>query len=565
MRKNVLALSIAAMIGGLGFAGAASAGVIVGTGASPTAAVLGATNATSFAVSQGGVGHQLIVPYFTTQAGNMSVVHIVNTDTANGKALKVRFRGASNSDDIMDLQVLLSPGDVWTASVAQGSDGISTLTTYDNTCTYPKLSKGVAQPFVTSRLNPNLTAAQIAENTREGYVEIFNMADIPNAKVYGATTNANSALFTTIKHVATTETPACDSAVLDATLLTNYTTEATAAAAGFATPTGGLLGDWYIINTGNTTVFSGSDTALTANGRGRFVFHPQLANGVTNPEFFTADPALASAAKAVTVKTSVGGGTATTAAVISAAFYDLPDLSTPYLANGGYAGAAAFDGNGSPSNLVAARQQAAKLTGQLAVSSITNEYARDPSIAAQTDWVFSMPTRRYSVALDYSTTTNGVSTPTPVYSYVGANADGGDATPATTAAQYFSKDNTKVVSGQICVNADGQSFWSREESVASASAVFSPSQLTTYRFCGETSVLSFSTTSPLGANLARQTTTAGYTNGWGVVTTSNTTGGAALGLPILGSSFIKLSNTAVTPNVNYGLTLPHRFVSATVN
>ena len=558
MRKNVLALGIAAMLGGLGFAGAASAGVIAGT-STPTATTLGASNASSFTVSQGGVGHQLIVPYFTTQSGNMSVVHIVNTDTANGKALKVRFRGASNSDDIMDLQVLLSPGDVWTASVAQGSDGISTLTTYDNTCTYPKLSKGVAQPFVTSRLNPNLTTAQIAENTREGYVEIFNMADIPSAAVYtvGSTTNTKSALYNTIKHVATTETPACDSTVLDATLLTNYTVEASAAAVGFAAPTGGLLGDWYIINTGNTTVFSGSDTALTAvnagaSARGNFVFHPQLASAVASPELFTADPALASATKAVTAKTSLGAGTATAAAVISAAYYDLPDLSTPYLTTT------------TTGDLTGPRKQAATLTGQLAVASITNEYARDPSIAAQTDWVFSMPTRRYSVALDYSTTTNGVSTPTPVYSYVGAGNDGGTTTiPAAAPSQYFSKDNTKVVSGQICVNADGQSFWSREESVASAAAVFSPSQLTTYRFCGETSVLSFSTTSPLGANLARQTTTSGYTNGWGVVTTNNATGTAAqLGLPILGSSFIKLSNTAVTPNVNYGLTLPHRFVSA---
>lgn len=39
MKKNVLALSIAAMIGGLGFAGAASAVVLNGT-ATPTATTL---------------------------------------------------------------------------------------------------------------------------------------------------------------------------------------------------------------------------------------------------------------------------------------------------------------------------------------------------------------------------------------------------------------------------------------------------------------------------------------------------------------------------------------------
>ncbi|RAR52941.1 UNVERIFIED_CONTAM: hypothetical protein C7454_11022 [Acidovorax defluvii] len=72
MKKNVLALSIAAMIGGLGFVGAASASVIVGTGgAAVSAATVGAPavngrmltpNITGFQLSEGGVGHALIVP-----------------------------------------------------------------------------------------------------------------------------------------------------------------------------------------------------------------------------------------------------------------------------------------------------------------------------------------------------------------------------------------------------------------------------------------------------------------------------------------------------------------------
>ncbi|NOJ99658.1 cell surface protein, partial [Corallococcus coralloides] len=108
MKKNVLALIIAAMIGGLGFAGAASADVVVG------AAPLTVTNATSMSFAEGGVGHALLVPYFNAQNGNMTVLHVVNTDTSNGKAVKVRFRGALNSDDILDFQVFMSPGDVWT-------------------------------------------------------------------------------------------------------------------------------------------------------------------------------------------------------------------------------------------------------------------------------------------------------------------------------------------------------------------------------------------------------------------------------------------------------------------
>ena len=53
-------------------------------------------------VNDGGIGHALITPYFTAQNGNATLISLVNTDLANGKALKVRFRGASNSDDILD-------------------------------------------------------------------------------------------------------------------------------------------------------------------------------------------------------------------------------------------------------------------------------------------------------------------------------------------------------------------------------------------------------------------------------------------------------------------------------
>ena len=112
MTKNVLALSIAAMIGGLGFAGVASADVVPGTGTFNGSTQMTLTDATSLQVLQGGIGHSLIVPYFNAQNGNMTVLHVVNTDTTNGKAVKVRFRGALNSDDILDFQVFMSPGDV---------------------------------------------------------------------------------------------------------------------------------------------------------------------------------------------------------------------------------------------------------------------------------------------------------------------------------------------------------------------------------------------------------------------------------------------------------------------
>ena len=540
MKKNVLALSIAAMIGGLGFAGAASAVVLNGT-LVPDAKTLGATNAKAFELSNGGVGHNLIVPYFTAQDGNMTVLHLTNTDVKNGKAVKVRFRGAANSDDILDFQVLLSPGDVWTGAVTAGADGVAQLTTADGTCTVPALSKGVPQSFDTRRLQSSLSAADKAAGTREGYVEIFNMADIPDLDVYGAPAG-KSALFKAIKHVG--GVAPCTASVIDTALLeTNYT-EPTAAAAGFATPTTGLMGDWYIINVAKTTTFSGGATALTAvsapgvAGRGNFVLFPQLSASVGSPDAFTADPALRTVPANVGTTKVVGGAVDPlpanyTLPVVEAAYYDLPDLSTPYLVPAN-----------TPITAAGAAIQAELLTKQLSVKSITNQYANDASITAKTDWVFSMPTRRYSVAMDYR-----AAAPVRVF------------TPGILNGKaFFYTGNTAVDAGKICVNSDGQSFFDREETTKSSGAVFSPGSVDKTRFCGETSVLSFADagTSVLGATVARQDTgSSAYVNGWSVISTTN--GGA--GLPILGSSFIKLTNPQASAGMSgtYGITWPHRF------
>ncbi|MDH4416555.1 MAG: cell surface protein [Acidovorax sp.] len=578
MKKNVLALSIAAMIGGLGFANIASADVVAGTGAPGADGVyvtdrtlLTATNTRDLAVTQGGTGHSLVVPYFNAQNGNMTVLHVVNTDTVHGKLAKVRFRSAANSDDILDFQVFLSPGDVWTAAVTAAANGVAQLTTADGTCTLPALAKGVPQSFVTDRLSDKV--GDIANQTREGYVEIFNMANIDASKIYGAANNANSTLYTAIKHV--NGTAPCTAAALDATLA-NLTTEATVRALGLDTPTTGLMGDWYIINVAQSTTFAGAATALTAvtaaggttAGRGNFVHFPQNATAAPTPETFSSDPLF----RVNFTRNNVNA--AVTTAAIRAANYDLPDMSTPYTLAA--AGAAAVD----------TRVQAYNLTKALAVTSITNQYANDASISAKTDWVFSMPTRRYSVAANYAATTT---TADNYRLYTVLDTGAGGAGP--NYAAWFAPENTALQGGLICVNSTGQSFWDREEQSRTAGAVFSPGSVSQTRFCGEASVLSFADTgnSVLAASVARQNVAAGaasgpFTNGWSVISTGNsfntTLGGtysapgtanvaAALaasyasqaGLPILGASFIKLTNPQAAAGTvgTYGITWPHRF------
>ena len=536
MKKNVLALSIATLIGGLGFAGSASA---------------------ALEVAESGAGHILLVPYYSAQEGNLSVFHLTNTDTVNGKAVKVRFRGASNSDDVLDFQVFLSPGDVWTGIVSKNPEtGLANLVTADKTCTVPaipSIAEG-GQDFITNRLTRSVwTDADKAKQTLEGYVEILAMADIPSNDGKGLKgPNGDKGLFNTIKHDK--GVAKCDTAVLNATTELRRIAPTTAgvvpaatgwngvAAPGLGTDsyfltvngtqntaadlvptTGGLTGQWYIMNLEQNTTFSGVMTAITAGTAVNNVFSPQLEEAA---ELATADPLVA-------------------AGKLTAQMYDVPDLSTAYEIV-----------VGSPVLAADAATQAVALTGALLRNSVINQYATDVELDAKTDWVFSMPTRRYTIAADYSE----VDAKAAAYRLVNDGTD----TPLTVAGNLFStKANSSVNDkGQICAESGATTFWDREETTVTdpkKGPVFSPSTVAAaakYTMCGEVGVLAFQDgVSALGADLTVQRVKAPYVNGWGVVPFDK---GA---VPVLGASFMKLTNLKVGNGVvaNYGVTWNHTY------
>ncbi|WP_353235164.1 cell surface protein [Diaphorobacter ruginosibacter] len=493
MKKNVLALSIATAV--VGFAGSAHAIQTLGT----------AATATELAFSDTGIGHMLLVPYFSTQNGNATLLSLVNTDTVNGKAVKVRFRGAKNSDDIFDFQVFLSPGDVWTANVSQNANGTSTLTTEDNSCTRPKSVNG---DFVTSRVSGNAGA-----ETLEGYVEIFNMADVaPDSNIYKV-----------IKHVNGTA-PCWNATGTDLTAWTGLSTdkadEAAYAGVGLVNPTTGLMANWTIMNVPKALSWSGAATAIQAVdgagavGTGNVVYFPQQNTPVTaaNLATFTADPLL-------------------TGGQVAGALYDLPDMSTPYL-----------NGVTDPS------VQAGNLANSIAATNVINEFWTDDTILANTDWVFSMPTRRYAVAMDYKAKE-------AVYNEDNAN--------------HFAAGNTTVLEDAICVTDVTPDVWGREEEneVASSDDVISPGTPEAKKaFCGETSILSFGTeataerSAVLGAKIALSTIDAKYQNGWANLSLGGAVAGS--GLPVLGSAFASAYNQAVEEGTagNFSVNWAHRFI-----
>lgn len=520
MKKNVIALGVSAVL--LSMVGAASADV-----------VFNPSGVTGIAANSRGLGHQLVFPYFTTQGSNNTLVNIVNTDTVNGKAVKVRFRGAGNSDDLFDFQVLMSPGDVWTASLAQDAAGVTKLTTTDNTCVIP--SKAAINVAFTNTLRVD-PSKDIAAQTREGYIEVINMADIPpTISLTTAGTLAANPLFATIKHNAS-GVATCDSTATGVATLAKLKVDPTAVGStygetntltglGMVYPTTGLAGDWVILNTETQAAWSGSAVALQATGTANAVFFPQLASDypVTVRNRNTTDPLLV-------------------AGVVAPLSYDFPDLST---------------GITAPT----AQIQRAQTTTALLSTYLANEWNSDANIGGSTDLLFSQPMRRYWAAVNYKASAASAPTSTTgtvavaLYNPTGTAAEASVATTDTTTV--YRTANTTMSDRLLCLKDVSLTQYDREEGTTTTDFVVSPGTRGQLNICGEAAITSINgggadAASALEGAVARNDVTLSFAkDGWlsinlGALNTA--------GLPVVGASFVKVSNAVQS----YGFAFPHK-------
>ncbi len=509
-----------------GFAASALAGVIPGTGTAPSASQLGATDAVAMQRSASHKGHVLLTPYFTAQNGQMTVLHLVNTDLDNGKVVKLRLRGAANGDSLLAMTLMLRPASIWTAAITAGPDGRAQITTADDTnCSAPRLTAGTPQPLLTDRLDPALAPDARANHTREGTVEAILAADFPADRDGSAVRMAA---------YGTTGVPRCDSEAVERVLLQDFTDERTAASTGFATPSGGISGTWYIIDVPGSATFSSSMTALEAvnsagqPARGNYVLFPASDQAIDQPERYTADPLLVSAGLAGHRKDVAGVLTQpTTAAAVQARAYDLPDLSTPYRL---------------PATAANAARTAAEASKALATSEISNQYSVESSISAQTDWIVAMPTKRYSVGLDYASGQMNFSA----------------VPPAGEGKQYFYDDNSNSLytAGKVCSGTDAWTF-----SRTGFAYMLWPENPALPSLCGVVGV--FPVSKPTGrvpsmlaasVALSRSQVPSADTSGWSKLVING-----PAGMPVIGGSLTKLVNPGAAPGMaaSYGLMYPH--------
>jgi len=223
MKKNSLTMAVVAGIAGVaGFASLANA----------------------IELNPDGLGQVLIYPYFTVNKGQDTLVSVVNTDAVNGKVVKVRFLEGYDSREVLDFNLFLSPNDVWTGTVSEVGNG-GGVKTDDRSCTFPKFTQGTYKGFLTYTFDGTINVKDGGPTdltrTREGYLEMIQMADVP----------PNTDLFATTLHHA--GVPECDT-----DLIGNSITGSTEVVA----PTGTLFGSGGIVNVHQGTFFGYNADAI---------------------------------------------------------------------------------------------------------------------------------------------------------------------------------------------------------------------------------------------------------------------------------------------------------------
>ena len=144
--------------------------------------------ATTMQLASAGTGQVLLFPYYTARNGTVSLVSIVNSTIA-ANAVRVNIREARGGFVVAQLNVYMSAKDVWTAAIVNDTDG-AMLVSSDKSCTAPAIGNGLPLSNAEYRADllsfgADLEPLGSRDRTREGYVEVIEIASISNATALG--------------------------------------------------------------------------------------------------------------------------------------------------------------------------------------------------------------------------------------------------------------------------------------------------------------------------------------------------------------------------------------------
>ncbi|PID49953.1 MAG: hypothetical protein CR991_03905 [Proteobacteria bacterium] len=213
-----------------------------------------ATTAQAVHVNPDGTGQVLIFPYYNAHSGYVTNVNLINS-TDETKAVKIRFREGTKSNDVLDFNIYMSPQDVWTGSVRMTQDDsgveIGSVSTRDRTCTLPQLASckedacEVTVPFTGHTVYKGITAT----DTLEGYIEVIEMGVVTDSTVQQGVLHTRG-------------TPNNCSAVEQAWVKNVFQQGVGANATGLSAPTGGLFGSSAVLNIAEGAAYAVDPTAI---------------------------------------------------------------------------------------------------------------------------------------------------------------------------------------------------------------------------------------------------------------------------------------------------------------
>lgn len=357
MKKKVLSLAVAAGLSGV-MAGAAHA---------------------AMHINDKGMGEALVYPFYSVEGGNDTYIHVVNTTNVT-KAVKVRFIEAENSAEVLDFNLYLSPEDVWAGAITVTADGGGAVRTVDTSCTVPDLGQSGGghtgsktdlgngkvlreQQFVRHAFSGTNDTNKSITRTAQGYVEIIEMGQLDPTYGYGL------------------------AAIHDTDGIPNDR------AADANNPCASLVGAWKTSPAGDW--YSEAGTGGTATDD-------------LLPWDGGEDGGLAGGLWGYGVVLNVAQGTAVGYDAIAIDDFNnndeprdlhyAPGNNLPSLQQGDLI-ATIFDGADAVDYYFDAGDEA--VSALFMSSNINNDFVTDPDINAATDWVVTMPTKRFFSGVPY--------------------------------------------------------------------------------------------------------------------------------------------------------------------
>ena len=132
----------------------------------------GTVNAQAVLAGNTSLGDLAIVPYYTVRGDWTTGVSVINTSDST-QVVKVRLRRATDSMDVLDFNLVLSPEDVWTGylenNTAPGVEDQLRFYTNDKSCTAPLPTANANGPAYFA------VPSVFADFAEEGYIELIGM------------------------------------------------------------------------------------------------------------------------------------------------------------------------------------------------------------------------------------------------------------------------------------------------------------------------------------------------------------------------------------------------------